>query len=100
MSALALEVGGEALQIADGHGLVTHLQVHALAFALLLLGTYTSAHGRQGRGALQHTGCIEELATLYVLDERRYVDVHGTTLHTCGVGAIQTTLCLGDGLLA
>ena len=45
VAALALVVGGEALQVADGHGLGVHLQVYALALALLLLRTHTTADG-------------------------------------------------------
>ena len=47
-----LAVGGEALEVAYGHGLLLHLMVYAAALALLLLGAHTAAHGRQSAGAL------------------------------------------------
>ena len=81
VAALALVVGSKALQIADSHGGFVHLQVDTLALALLLLRTDTTADGRQGRGGLQHFGGSQELAALDVLDERRNIDVHRTTLH-------------------
>ena len=50
VAVLALVVGGETLKVANGHGRLVHLQVYALALALLLLWTYTATDGRQGRG--------------------------------------------------
>ena len=98
VTALALIVGHEALQVADSHGRFVHLQVDALAFALLLLRADASADGRQRRGVLQHAGGFEELAALHVLDERGDIDTDRTSLHTRRVGAIQATLGFGHGL--
>ena len=47
---------------------------------------------------LQNTGSFEELATFYVLDERRNIDAYRTALHTSWVGAVQTTLGFGHRL--
>ena len=46
----------------------------------------------------QYAGCFEELATLYILDERGDIDAYGATLHTGGVGTVETTLGFGHGL--
>ena len=40
-------VGDETLQVADCDGLVSHLEMYTLAFALFLLRAYTSTNGRQ-----------------------------------------------------
>ena len=96
---LSLIVGCEALEVAYGYGLVAHLEVYTTALALLLLRTYATTYGRQGRGELEHAGCFEYLAALDVLDERGDVDAHGTTFHTGGVGAVETALGLGECLL-
>ena len=98
VAALALIIGYETLQVADGYGGFVHLQVDALAFALLLLRADASADGGQRRGVLQHAGRLEKLAALYVLDERGDVDADGAALHTRGVGTVQTTFGLGHGL--
>ena len=45
IATLALEVGGKALQIADGNSLTATLQVNTLALALLLLWANTAANG-------------------------------------------------------
>ena len=99
VATLALEVGGKALQIADGNGLTATLQMNTLALALLLLRTNTAADGGQGRGVFQHLGSCQELTALDILDERGDVHVYGATLHARRLGAVKTALCLGESLL-
>ena len=68
--------------------------MYASALTLLLLWTHTSADSRQGRGLLQHLCCTENVATLYVLYERRYVDVHRTAFNAGWLCTVKTALCL------
>ena len=48
IAALTLVVSCKTLQIADGYGWLVHLEVYALALALLLLRTNSTADGWQG----------------------------------------------------
>ena len=72
----------------------------ATALALLLLGTYAATYCWQSRGAFQHAGGTQEIATLDILHERGDIDIHRTAFHTGGFCAVQTTVGLSDGLLS
>ena len=82
LTAFTLIVGCETLEITNSHCRLVHLEMDTLTLALFLLRTYTTADGGQGRGLLQHFGGSKNLATLDVLDERRDIDVDGTSLDT------------------
>ena len=83
-------VGGEALQMADGHGGLVGLEVDATTFALLLLRTDTATDGRQ-RGRFAEGGCcLKKMSGLDVLDKAWDVDAHWAALPTSRIGAIQT----------
>ena len=96
VSALTLIVGSKSFQISYGNGRLSHLGVNTSALALLLLWTHASAHGRQGGCLLEHFGCVKEMSSLYVLDERRDIDVHRTSFHACWLTAVQAPLRLGE----
>ena len=96
VSALPLVVGSKSLQISYCNGRFSHLGVNTSALALFLLWTHASAHGRQGGCLLEHFGCVKEMSSLYVLDERRDIDVHRTSFHACWLTAVQAPLRLGE----
>ena len=99
VSAIPFVICRETFQITDSHGFVTHFQVNALRFALLLLRTHTPAYSRKRAGLLQHPCRFEELAPLDVLDESRNVNAYGAAFHTRRIGAIQATFGFGQCLL-
>ena len=96
---VALPVGGKALKVADGDGLVFHLQVDALALALFLLWAYASADGGQRTGFLESCRGLSKLAALDILDEFGDVDVDGTSGDALGVCAVEAACCLEHSLL-
>ena len=99
VAALALVVGGEALQIANSDSLLPHFEVDTLALALLLLRADTATDGREGAGFLQHAGSLEELSAFDILDKGRDMDTHRAALHTRGLGTVEATLSLAASLL-
>ena len=92
-------VGNEALKVTDGNGFVTHFQVDTLCFALLLLRAYATADGRQRTGLVDDSRSLLYIAEFDLLDERRYIDVHGAAFDAARVLARQATVALGDCLL-
>ena len=78
------------------YGWLVHLEMYALALALLLLRTNSTANGWQGRGVLQNLGGGKELATLGVLDEGWNVDAHWAALHAGRLRTVETAFRLGE----
>ena len=78
---LSCPVGNEALELTYGNRLTLY-SPDTFALTLALLRAHASADSRQCGSSFQHLCCFEELFTLNVLDERRYVDIHRATLHT------------------
>ena len=99
LSTLALIVGGEALQVTDGHGRLLHLHMHAATFALLLLRTDAATDGWQCACFFQYAGSLEEVAALDVLNERGDLYAHRATLHAGRRHAVEATLRLAKRLL-
>lgn len=96
---LALVIGDEALQRADGDGGVLHLDVDTMALTLLLLRADAAADGGEGGVLFEHAVGSEDLAALDVLDEGRDVHVDGATLAAGGLGAVDAATGLVHGHL-
>jgi len=94
---LAFPVGGETLQVADGHGFALAAQ-QAVAFALDLLGADPAADGGQAVAFPDLADGLVEVAFGHVFDEARDVDVHGTALDARRILALQAARGFGDGL--
>ena len=89
----------EALQIADGNGRVTHLEMDTMRFALFLLRADTSADGRQRRALFDDCGCAEDIAFFQFLDESGDLYVDRATLYAGGVLAVEAAVGFRDCLL-
>ena len=94
----AVVVGHEALQGADGYGLVLHAH-HTAALALGLLRADASADGRQGGVVGDGDIGLVEVLFLDVLYELRYVDTHGAGLDAARLFALQAAAGLDEGLV-
>ena len=92
-------VSNEALEVTDGDRLVTHLQMDTLCFALFLLRADATANRRQRTRLMDDIRSLVDITELYLLDESRYIDVHGTTFDAARVLAREATMALGKCLL-
>ena len=81
-------IGHVTLQLADGDRLALDAP-DALAFALGLLRTYTSADGRQGGGFADDIVSGLHVAFFYLRDKAGDIDRYGASLHAAGVLAVQ-----------
>ena len=91
-------VGNEALEVTDGNGFVTHFQMDTLRFALLLLRAYATADSRQRTGLVDDSRSLLYIAEFDLLDERRYIDVHGAAFDAARVLARQAAVALSERL--
>ena len=61
-----------------------------MLLTLLLLRAYTTAHSGQRTTLTDDVRSCCKVSTLYVFDKRGYVDGYGATLHTRGIGTVET----------
>ena len=66
---------------------------YTLAFALCLLGTYSSADCRKGAGLGNHSVSFLKLALCYLLDKSRDIDIYGAACHAGHILTAETSLC-------
>ena len=66
---------------------------------MLLLRANSAAYGRQRAGGAEHAGGGRVVAALYVLDEARYVDIHGTALNALRIRTVEASGSLHAGLI-
>ena len=95
---LALPVGHETFQVADGHRFAA-LADDALALALDLLGTHPTTDGRQGILGPDVPNGAGKVALCDQVDKTRNVHAHRAPLQAAGFLALQAArrLLLGHG---
>ena len=96
LAVLALVIGGEGLQVADGHRGVFFAD-DAHAFALDFLGADPAAHRGQGVFLPEFADGAFKIAFLDAFDEGRNIDFHRAALAAAGVFALDAALRLLHG---
>ena len=94
---VGVEVGHEAFQFSDVHRLALLAQ-HAVALTLFLVGTHAPADGGQIALGSDDADGIAHVAFLQLMYPVGDVVADGAALLALGHLAVQTALCLLDGL--
>ena len=94
---LSCPVSYETLQLADGYGLALNT-TDTLAFALALLGAYTSAYCGQCAGFAYYLICIFDIAFFNFCYESMDIDGNGAALDAACILAIDAACSLCHSL--
>ena len=91
-------IGCKTLQVSNGNGLATSLEVDTSAFTLLFLRTNAATDCGQRTILADRCQSLTKLFGLYIFNKAWYVDSNGTTFHASRVGAVKAAMCFGHGL--